>query len=169
MKIAVIGYSGSGKSTLSKRLGEHYGIPVLHLDCVHFLPGWVERDKEEEKRLINEYLNTHSDWVIDGNYSRSLFERRMEEADRIVFMNFNRFSCLRRAFIRRKTYQGRSRESITTGCDEKIDRAFFTWLIWSGRTKKRRQKFIAVLKKYPEKIIEIRNQKALDCFTETLM
>ena len=43
MKIAVLGYSGSGKSTLARKLGELYGVPVLHLDAVQFLPGWRER------------------------------------------------------------------------------------------------------------------------------
>lgn len=43
MKIAILGTSGSGKSTLAKRLGERYGLPVLLMDTVHFLPGWVER------------------------------------------------------------------------------------------------------------------------------
>lgn len=47
MRIAVIGYSGSGKSTLAARLGAAYGVPVLHLDSVHWLPGWVERPREE--------------------------------------------------------------------------------------------------------------------------
>ena len=36
MKIAILGTSGSGKSTLAKRLGERYGLPVLHMDTVHF-------------------------------------------------------------------------------------------------------------------------------------
>ena len=44
MKISIIGYSGSGKSTLAKNLSKHYGIPVLHMDSVHFLENWKERD-----------------------------------------------------------------------------------------------------------------------------
>ena len=52
MKIAILGTSGSGKSTLAKRLGERYGLPVLHMDTVHFLPGWVERPFEEEETII---------------------------------------------------------------------------------------------------------------------
>ena len=52
MKIAVIGYSGSGKSTLAGKLGEKYGIPVLYLDTVHFLPGWIIRDFEEKTEII---------------------------------------------------------------------------------------------------------------------
>ncbi len=38
-KIAIIGYSGSGKSTLARNLGKIYNCPVLHLDCVYWLPG----------------------------------------------------------------------------------------------------------------------------------
>lgn len=44
MRIAIIGYSGAGKSTLAKALGAQYDCPVLHLDALHFLPGWHERD-----------------------------------------------------------------------------------------------------------------------------
>ena len=50
MKIAILGTSGSGKSTLAQTLGAAYHAPVLHLDTVHFLPGWVERPLDEEKR-----------------------------------------------------------------------------------------------------------------------
>ena len=49
MKIAILGTSGSGKSTLAKRLGERYGLPVLYMDTVHFLPGWVERPFAEAR------------------------------------------------------------------------------------------------------------------------
>ena len=41
MKIAILGHSGSGKSTLARALGDKYGLPVLHFDAIHFLPGWV--------------------------------------------------------------------------------------------------------------------------------
>lgn len=69
MRIAIIGYSGSGKSTLAAQLGQSYGVPVLHLDSVHWLPGWVERAREEEKALVRAFLDQNESWVIDGNYS----------------------------------------------------------------------------------------------------
>ena len=69
MKIAILGTSGSGKSTLAKQLGEQCGAPVLHLDAVHFLPGWVERAPEEEKTILSRFLDEHDSWVIDGNYT----------------------------------------------------------------------------------------------------
>ena len=74
MKIAIIGYSGSGKSTLARKLAEHYNTPVLHLDAVHHLPGWQERDTESEKAIIGAFLDKNDSWVIDGNYSRDHYE-----------------------------------------------------------------------------------------------
>ena len=55
-RIMIIGYSGSGKSTLARKLGEKWGCEVMHLDCVHWLPGWKERKREEKADIINSFL-----------------------------------------------------------------------------------------------------------------
>ena len=57
MKIAILGTSGSGKSTLAQTLGAAYHAPVLHLDTVHFLPGWVERPLDEENAIVRRFLD----------------------------------------------------------------------------------------------------------------
>lgn len=100
MKIAILGLSGSGKSTLAKQLGSFYHAPVLHLDAVHFLPGWVERVPGEEEQLVTSFLDTHSSWVMDGNYTKTCYARRLEEADQIIVLAFNRFLCLWRVIRR---------------------------------------------------------------------
>ena len=79
MKIAIIGYSGSGKSTLARILAEKYGVDVLHFDTVQFLPNWEIRSDDEKKRITNEFMDTHESWVIDGNYSKLSYKRRMAE------------------------------------------------------------------------------------------
>lgn len=111
MKIAIIGYSGCGKSTLAGYLSELYQIPVLYLDSVFWLPGWKGRKREESADIVKNFLDTNVSWVIDGNYSYMEYEKRMEEADRIIFLSFNRFSCLFRAFRRYFKYRGTTRES----------------------------------------------------------
>ena len=68
MKIQIYGYSGSGKSTLAHDLGAKLGLPVLHMDTVHFLPGWQVREMDEKRRMIEEFMK-NDDWVIDGNYT----------------------------------------------------------------------------------------------------
>ena len=51
MKVAIIGYSGCGKSTLAKYIGKKCKVPVLHLDQVHWLPGWQERGQADSEGM----------------------------------------------------------------------------------------------------------------------
>lgn len=105
MRIQIIGYSGSGKSTLARKLGEKYGLPVLHLDSVQFLPNWEIRPTEEKQRIVAKFLDANDGWVVDGNYGKLSYERRMEEADELVIMDFGRISCLWRVVKRYRTYK----------------------------------------------------------------
>lgn len=164
MKIAIIGYSGSGKSTLAKHLAAKHGTDVLYLDTVHWLPGWNVRSREEKEKIVEDFLNTHGSWVIDGNYSKLFYDRRMEEADQIIFMAFNRFACLYRAHKRHKAYKGRSRESITEGCDEKMDLEFIKWILHGGRDKRNRERYKNTIEKHKNKVVIIKNQKQLERF-----
>ena len=164
MKIAIVGFSGSGKFTLARKLGERYAADVLHMDSVHFLPGWVERPREEERAILAEFLDTRENWVIDGNYRKVCFERRMEEADRILILNFSRISRLFRVLKRYRTYKGRTRASIGAGCPERINGEFLSWVLFKGcgKTHKKLHKDLAA--RYGEKVEFIRNQKQLDAF-----
>ena len=166
MKIAVIGYSGSGKSTLAARLAEKQGVPVLYMDTVHWLPGWKEREREEKRAIVTAFLDENESWVIDGNYKSDCYDRRMEEADKIVFMAFGRFACLRRVIRRYRENKGRARASMTEGCEERLPPDFLLWVFYTGRTKKRKRVYYDTVKRYAEKSTVIRNQKQLDAFYE---
>lgn len=168
MKISVMGYSGSGKSTLARLLGEKYSTDVLHFDAIHWLPGWQMNTKEEKLRLTEEFLDSHDFWVIDGNYSKLFFERRLEESDEIILMLFGRIACLIRVIKRYKKYKGMTRPDMGAGCDEKIDWAFVKWVLWEGRSKAARKRFKNIAEKYPEKVTVIKNQRQLDRYTESL-
>lgn len=161
MKTAIIGYSGSGKSTMAGRLGALYGCPVLYLDRVHFLPGWKERDVEECRAIVGEFMEQES-WAIDGNYSAFFLERRLEEADRILFFNFPRVVCFVQAYGRYLRTGKRVRESMAEGCTEKFDFEFMKWILWEGRSRKRRERFAAICKKYPEKVVVLKSRREAD-------
>lgn len=166
MRIAILGYSGSGKSTLAKYLSEWYGIPALYLDTVKFTAGWKERDREEAMAMVSAFMEGQN-WVIDGNYTSFHQRRRLEEADRIVFMNFNRWNCLIRAIRRYRRYKGKARESMAAGCDEKLDLSFIWWILWQGRTRRRKKKYAAILRDYGEKTVVLHNQRELNRFMES--
>ena len=164
MKIMIAGYSGSGKSTLARELSMRYDIPVLHLDTVQFEENWKVRSDEEKTERIKDFLDSHDEWVIDGNYSRFFYQRRAEEADQIILLLFGRLSCLYRAFSRYLKYRGKSRPDMAEGCQEKFDFEFFTWILYGGRKKNSRERYRKLQERYPDKTVVIRNQKELDSY-----
>ena len=165
MKIAIIGYSGCGKSTLAEALSHKLQLPVLYLDTVHHLPGWQARDRADTRRIVGEFLdsNDSTGWVIDGNYGRQHFQRRMEETDAIVLLRFPRLVCLYRAWKRYRTFKGRVRPSMTAGCEEKLDAEFVRWILWKG-PKNHGALFQEVLENYGDKVTVLRNQRQLDAY-----
>ncbi len=168
MKIAVIGYSGAGKSTLARALGERYGVPVLHFDTVHWAPGWQVRDREEAHRIVHKFME-QPEWVIDGNYTKFEYERRMAEADQIIFLNFPRLTCLIRAWKRFFRFRGTTRVDMGDGCIEKMDLEFMWWILWKGRTRHKREGYRHILSEYPEKVVVLRSQREIDRYLEELL
>lgn len=158
MRIAIIGYSGAGKSTLAKTLGERHHCPVLHLDALHFLPGWQERDDQDALALLLPRLQEER-WVIDGNYGSLAYWERMKAADQIIFLNFNRFQCLWQAYGRYRHNRGQVRGSVAPGCLEKFDLEFFLWILWNGRSKRIRDRYRQVAQAYPHKFTACRCRK----------
>ncbi len=162
MKIAVLGYSGSGKSTLARELSELYGVPVLHLDAVQYLPGWEKRTQVEQLAIVRDFMDSHEGWVIDGNYANLLQPRRLEEADKVVFLLFPRLSSLWRVVKRYRRWRGRSRPDVTEGCREKLDAEFLWWILRRGRTKERREAFAEKIRACGGKSAVLKNQRQID-------
>lgn len=168
MKIAILGYSGSGKSTLARKLAKYYNAPVLHLDTVQFLPNWMERDKEEGRFITREFMKNES-WVIDGNY-RCFYQReRLEQADKIIFLNFPRRICFCRAYKRYLKNKNQTREDMAKGCIEKFDLEFSWWIIHQGRTKEIVNHYKEIEQEYKNKIVVLRNPKEVSEFLEILI
>lgn len=164
MKIMIIGYSGSGKSTLAMKLGKLLNIKTFYLDKIQFKSNFVVREKDEKIKLVNNILDNNENWIIDGNYRKLEYVRRLHEADLIIFMNFNRFNSLYRVIKRNIEYKGKSRPSITKGCNERLDFEFLTWILFNGRNKEKRRNYKKICSEYETKVRVIKNQKQLDEF-----
>ena len=163
-----MGYSGSGKSTLAEELGKHYFCDVLHFDAVHFYDNWREREKDEQTKIVSEFMDTHSSWIIDGNYSKILFERRLSESDLIIMMHFSRFDCLLRVIKRYIKYRGRTRPDMGKGCEEKLDFEFVRWILFDGRSKAIKERDARVFSEYHDKCIALKTQRDIDKFKESI-
>lgn len=170
MKISIIGYSGSGKSTLARGIGEKRALPVLHLDSVHWLPGWHERADEEEDRIVTAFLDANpAGWVIDGNYRKMAYDRRMAEADRIICLEFSRTVCLFRVMKRWAVYHSKTRPDMGAGCNEKVDLAFIRWILRDGRSPTIQARRRALREQYPEKYVLLKNQRQVDGFLKRFL
>ena len=138
MKIQICGYSGSGKSTLARALGEKYNIPVLHLDSVQWYGDWQFRSEEEQSDAVNKFLAENDSWVIDGNYTK-ICPQRFSDCDLFILIQFNRFYCFKKCWSRYRRYKGRPRPDLP--CGEKFDFGFAWWILYEGRTRKKRKDF----------------------------
>lgn len=164
----IIGFSGAGKSTLAKQIANIIGCEATHLDSLHWLPNWTENTPENERELLRPVIESEK-WVIDGNYSKVLYDERINAADTIIFLDFNRALCLFRAIKRYFKYKGKNRPDMGEGCAEKMDLEFLSWVVYSGRKPARIKKLFGRLDKikaeHPEKDIYIlRTPKQVDGF-----
>jgi adenylate kinase family enzyme len=166
-KILIIGSGGAGKSTLARRLGEITDIEIHHLDKLFWQPGWISITREELMKKIKDIIPKDS-WIIDGNYSGTM-ELRMEAADTIIYLDFSTIVCLYGIFKRWIMYSGKKRPDITEGCNEKIDWAFFYWVLTYRR--RNRKKLLAMLHKYAEgrKIVILKNRREVKNFVDKII
>ena len=90
-RILIIGCSGAGKSTLARALREKLGLPVVHLDQLWWKKDWEHVTREEFDSRLAMALNMDQ-WIIDGNYSRTM-EERLQKCDTIIYLDLNRWEC----------------------------------------------------------------------------
>ena len=166
-RVIVIGCPGSGKSVFSAVLSQKTGLPLCHLDMLYWNPDRTTVSREVFDDRLNSVIESDQ-WIIDGNYSKLFYERRMEEADQIILLLFNRFSCLFRAFRRYLQYKNQTRPDMAEGCNEKFDFAFMKWILWEGRTKDAKKRYQWILAQYSNKAVLIKNQKQLTAFIRSL-
>ena len=99
---------------------------------------------------------------MDGNYFKICAERRFEEADHILYLDFPRRICLPRVLKRWITYRGKTRPDMGPGCKEKVDWPFLKWVVWDGRSPKKQAEFEAVAKQYPHKFHRYKSPRQLE-------
>ena len=132
----IIGCSGSGKTTLACQLGDKLGIPVVHLDRLWWTGDWENVSREEfDAKLASELEKPQ--WIIDGNYSRTM-EMRLEKCDTILYLDFNRWVCLWGMFKRVVSNYGRHRPDMGGECRERFDPKFIKWIWNFNKTNRER-------------------------------
>ncbi len=127
-RIMIIGQPGSGKSTLAREIGRITGLPVVHIDHIHWQTGWVERTRPEKTRLCNE-VEAREAWIFEGGHSAT-WAYRIARADRLIWLDLPTGLRFRRVSWRLLRHYGRSRPDLPEGCPERFGRGPFTFWAW---------------------------------------
>lgn len=132
-RVMIVGGSGSGKSTLARALGARTGLPVHHMDHIHWLPGWQMRPRAERTAMALE-VERGDAWIFEGGFSTT-YDHRLSRADTLVWLDLPVALRLWRVTRRLILHWGQRRPDMAEGCVEGIHGetwAFYRW-IWDTR------------------------------------
>ena len=145
-RIMIIGQPGSGKSTLAKSLGQITGLPVVHIDTIHWQTGWVERSQDERTRLCEE-VHVRDEWIFEGGHSIT-WPSRIARAEMIIALDIPFHIRAWRVFWRTIKHYGKTRADLPEGCPERFNWEFTIW-IWNTRNSARKN-ILSTLRNAPE-------------------
>ena len=105
-RVLVIGSPGSGKSTFARKLRDRTGLPLHYLDMLFHKPDRSTVSREEFDERLSGILETDQ-WIIDGNYQRTL-PLRFEKCTEVYLFDLPVEQCLEGAASR----IGKTREDM---------------------------------------------------------
>lgn len=161
----IIGQPGAGKSTLARALGARSGLPVVHIDHIHWQAGWVERPAAEKTRMCRA-VEAQERWIFEGGHSAT-WANRMARADLLVWIDLPVGLRLRRVLWRTLRDYGRTRPDLPEGCPEGFgtETLPFWRFVWRTRHSAR-NRILRLCEMRPEgkELVHLQNQRQIDAF-----
>ena len=91
-RILVIGCPGAGKTYFSKQLAKILSLPLVHMDNLYWHEDKTSISTDELKEKLLPYL-VKDEWIIDGNYHKTL-EMRLPYATDVFVLDLPRTECI---------------------------------------------------------------------------
>jgi adenylate kinase family enzyme len=139
-RILVYGVTGSGKSVLARRISDLLGLELVLADELCWLPGWVQRTEEEQRRLLTEVCEREA-WVLDSAWG-VWTDVALARAELVVALDYPRWLSLAR-LLRRTAVRVVDRRPICNGNTETVRQSLsrdsiVAWHFRSFASKRRR-------------------------------
>ncbi|MGR3433994.1 MAG: AAA family ATPase [Shimia sp.] len=140
-RVMIVGAPGSGKSTFARALAARTGLPVVHIDRIHWMAGWRERPRLEKVAMASAE-QAKPRWIIEGGLSATM-EDRVVRADTLIWLDAPIGLRLWRVARRMVVHYGRTRPDLPDGCPEVL--AVHTWefLVYIIRSRRRNRRAMA--------------------------
>jgi adenylate kinase family enzyme len=169
-RILIYGVTGSGKTTAADRIGEILGLPSHHVDDeIGWLPGWVERPADDQRRLAAE-MAAGEVWVIDSAYGKWR-DVVTAQAQYVVALDYPRWVSMTR-LVRRGLRRVIAKEPVCNGNYESWGRLLGKDSIirWHFQSFRRKHEVILAMESSPDgpPVVRLRRQADLDCLFATL-
>jgi adenylate kinase family enzyme len=112
-RVLIIGNGGCGKTWLAKRLGETLGLPVIHLDDMHWEPGHhgVPRDRALRDKGVQAAARADK-WIMEGVYGQ-LANMVLNRVTTLLWIDLPEEECIANA--RQRGVQGEESEEQFQG------------------------------------------------------
>ena len=97
-KVLITGCPGSGKSTFARKLRDAAGLPLYYLDMLFHRPDRSTATREEFDEALKNVLS-EDEWIIDGNYLRTL-PVRLKACEAVFYFDISPELCIQGAASR---------------------------------------------------------------------
>lgn len=164
-KVIVIGGNGSGKSYFSVLLAQKLSLPLVHLDKIFHTDNWQNIPRDVFDKILLSELEK-SEWIIDGNYNRTI-PLRFEYCDTVFYFDFSTFDCMKGVISRTFKYYGKTRPDMADNCNEKFSPSFYFNVITFN--KKHRKDYHRLLAGCNDKSVVIfKNRKQVNDYLNNI-
>lgn len=160
-KVIVIGCPGSGKTTFAQKLKDKTGLPLYYLDAIWHKPDKTNIERSEFDAKLTEIVHT-DEWIIDGNYQRTL-EMRLAACDTVFLFDLPTDVCLQGAMSR----IGKKRADLPW-LETEFDPEFKAWI--EEFSKDKLPGIYALLDKYNDSktVVIFKNRDQANAFIDNI-